>query len=252
MTDNKVLDVTSVSFSYGSKAVLRDVSMSLQSGRYYALLGPNGAGKSTLFSLITQLLPFAHGRICVAGVDVTAQPRRALAKMGIVFQQSTLDLDLTVDQNLAYHASLHGMNKTQRAKRIGAELARFHLTEKRHDKVRTLNGGHRRRVEIARALLHEPAILLLDEASVGLDQQSRDAINQHIRQLCRQQNITVLSSTHLIDEVTLDDELIVITQGEIKLQQNCAEALTASGVSNVQDLYKQYNSAVPSLSVNSQ
>jgi ABC-2 type transport system ATP-binding protein len=133
----------------------------------------------------------------------------------VVFQQSTLDLDLSVEQNLRYHAALHGMSRRQTGLRVDAELARQALTERRRERVRELNGGHRRRVEIARALLHEPRLLLLDEASVGLDPASRLALNQHIRSLCREQNISVLWTTHLLDEVQPSDDLLILHQGRL-------------------------------------
>jgi ABC-2 type transport system ATP-binding protein len=135
--------------------------------------------------------------------------------LGVVFQQSTLDLDLSVEQNLRYHAALHGLGRRQTALRVDAELARQGLTERRGERVRELNGGHRRRVEIARALLHEPRLLLLDEASAGLDPASRLALNQHIRSLCREQQISVLWTTHLLDEVQAGDDLLILHQGRL-------------------------------------
>jgi ABC-2 type transport system ATP-binding protein len=135
--------------------------------------------------------------------------------LGVVFQQSTLDLDLSVEQNLRYHAALHGLSRRQTALRVDAELARQALTERRRERVRELNGGHRRRVEIARALLHEPRLLLLDEASVGLDPASRLALNQHIRSLCREEHISVLWTTHLLDEVQPSDDLLILHQGRL-------------------------------------
>ena len=159
----------------------------------------------------------------------------------MVFQQPTLDLDLSVEQNLAYHASLHGLSSAYTKQRINEELQRFALSERRKDKVRSLNGGHRRRVEIARALLHEPAILLLDEATVGLDQSTRDTINDHLRQLCNDSGITILSSTHLIDEVRPNDELIVLIKGQIQLQQRCEEAMQALQLDSVQALYRHFH-----------
>ena len=156
-----------------------------------------------------------------------------------MFQQPTLDLDLTVSQNLQYHASLQGMSGTITRQRIEEELARFGLADRAKDKVRALNGGHRRRVEIARALLHKPKLLLLDEATVGLDQNTRDAMNTHLRALCDSEGITILSSTHLIDEVKPNDELIVLLAGQVKLQQRCEEAMKSLGVETVQQLYRQ-------------
>lgn len=209
------LDVSDLSFAYGPKQALREVSFSLAPGRFAALLGPNGAGKSTLIALLTRLYDLQTGDIRVGGHSLRDAPRKALKQLGVVFQQSTLDLDLNVEQNLRYHAALHGLSRRQSALRVDAELARQGLAERRRERVRELNGGHRRRVEIARALLHDPRLLLLDEASAGLDPASRLALNQHLRSLCREQGITVLWTTHLLDEVLPDDTLMILHQGRL-------------------------------------
>ncbi|MAD09552.1 ATP-binding cassette domain-containing protein [uncultured Alteromonas sp.] len=236
-----VLAVEQLGFSYGAKQALSEVTFSLSAGSYYALLGPNGAGKSTLFSILCQLLQPQSGSVTVNGISAAKKPRQVLKQVGMVFQQPTLDLDLSVEQNLAYHASLHGLSNAYTKQRINEELQRFALSERRKDKVRSLNGGHRRRVEIARALLHQPAILLLDEATVGLDQSTRDTINEHLRQLCSDSGITILSSTHLIDEIRPNDELIVLIKGQIQLQQRCEEAMQALQLDSVQALYRHFH-----------
>ncbi|WLH77490.1 ABC transporter ATP-binding protein [Pseudomonas sp. FP2335] len=209
------LDASAISFSYGARQALREVSFSLAPGRFAALLGPNGAGKSTLIALLTRLYDLQSGDIRVGGHSLREAPREALRQLGVVFQQSTLDLDLSVEQNLRYHAALHGLSRRQTELRVEAELARQALGERRREKVRELNGGHRRRVEIARALLHEPRLLLLDEASVGLDPASRLALNQHVRTLCLEQGISVLWTTHLLDEVQADDALMILHRGRL-------------------------------------
>ncbi|MBW8353253.1 MAG: ATP-binding cassette domain-containing protein [Pseudomonas sp.] len=209
------LEVSQLSFAYGPRQALDQVSLSLAPGRFAALLGPNGAGKSTLIALLTRLYDLQQGDIRVGGCSLRNAARAALRQLGVVFQQSTLDLDLSVEQNLHYHAALHGLSRRQGQARIDAELARQGLSERRRDSVRTLNGGHRRRVEIARALLHEPRLLLLDEASAGLDPASRLALNRHIRQLCQEQRLSVLWTTHLLDEVQADDQLLILYQGRL-------------------------------------
>ncbi|MFJ2450104.1 ABC transporter ATP-binding protein [Pseudomonas protegens] len=209
------LDVSQLSFAYGPRQALDQVSLSLAPGRFAALLGPNGAGKSTLIALLTRLYDLQQGDIRVGGCSLRNAARAALRQLGVVFQQSTLDLDLSVEQNLHYHAALHGLSRRQGQARIDAELARQGLSERRRDSVRALNGGHRRRVEIARALLHEPRLLLLDEASAGLDPASRLALNRHIRQLCQEQRLSVLWTTHLLDEVQADDQLLILHQGRL-------------------------------------
>ncbi|AAY91481.1 ATP-binding cassette domain-containing protein [Pseudomonas protegens] len=209
------LEVSQLSFAYGPRQALDQVSLSLAPGRFAALLGPNGAGKSTLIALLTRLYDLQQGDIRVGGCSLRNAARAALRQLGVVFQQSTLDLDLSVEQNLHYHAALHGLSRRQGQARIDAELARQGLSERRRDSVRALNGGHRRRVEIARALLHEPRLLLLDEASAGLDPASRLALNRHIRQLCQERRLSVLWTTHLLDEVQADDQLLILHQGRL-------------------------------------
>jgi len=209
------LQVSDLSFAYGAREVLRGVSFSLAPSRFAALLGPNGAGKSTLIALLTRLYDLQKGEVHMGEHSLRQSPRPALRQMGVVFQQSTLDLDLSVEQNLRYHAALHGLARREVSERVALELDRQGLTERRRERVRALNGGHRRRVEIARALLHQPRLLLLDEASVGLDPASRLALNAHVRNLCRDQGISVLWATHLLDEVHPDDDLLILHQGRL-------------------------------------
>ncbi len=208
------LSVKGLSFDYGSKQALRDVSFDVPGGTFCALLGPNGAGKSTLISLLTRLLVVPDGKICVAGHDLRRAPRAALGELGVVFQQPTLDLSLTVRQNLAYFAALHGLPRAGLHKRIDAALDRLGMAERANEKARALNGGHRRRMELARALLHEPKVLLLDEPTVGLDAAARSAITSHVHDLAAD-GLCVLWTTHLTDEVRDTDHLLVLHQGQI-------------------------------------
>ena len=217
-----------LSFTYGKKSALNNVNLSLSSG-FNVLLGPNGAGKSTLFSLLTGLRQTAQGTIEINEKELHQNKSKIMSQMGVVFQQSTLDLDLSVKQNLFYYASLYGIAPKKALQNIELILEQLNLTERLDDKVRTLNGGHRRRVEIARALIHQPKILLLDEATVGLDVDSRLLIISYVRSLCAEQDICVLWTTHLMDEVQPDDQLIIINKGEIQAQAKSSQ------------LYEQYN-----------
>lgn len=218
-----LVEIQDISFSYpasssakkGPKHALKDISFNLYPGQFHALLGPNGAGKSTLFSLISRLFSLQQGDIRLNGISLKQAPSQVLASIGMVFQQSTLDLDLTVAENLHYHASLHGMSRRARQPRIDHELARMHMSDAAHKKVRALNGGHRRRVEIARALLHEPQLLLLDEATVGLDPQTRRDINQHVRDLCHTRQVAVLWATHLIEEIQAHDTIALLHKSQL-------------------------------------
>ncbi|GGE54759.1 ABC transporter ATP-binding protein [Actibacterium pelagium] len=216
------LHVEKLSYRYGAKQALKQVSFGVSPGQFCALLGPNGAGKSTLFSLLTRLFTTPDGQITIAGHDLRREPRKALAKIGVVFQQSTLDLDLTVHRNLTYFAALHGLSGREAAKRIDAALDRLNMSERRHERARDLNGGHRRRTEIARCLIHDPAVLLLDEPTVGLDAATRRAITDHVHDLSENDGLTVLWATHLADEVRDTDQLVVLHHGEILANNSCA------------------------------
>ena len=237
MMDKNALEVKDLSFSYGKKKALELVDFSVKQGECTILLGPNGAGKSTLFSLITRLYDSRQGSINLCGFDIRKQTRMALARLGVVFQQTTLDLDLSVMQNLRYHTALHGIGRKQAKRRIQVELERFDMFERRSENVRRLNGGHRRRVEIARALLHQPSVLLLDEPTVGLDVPSRRAIVEHVHRLSAENNIAVLWATHLIDEIAASDHLVILHNGSVRAKGRVDEVLEYSGATDINDAF---------------
>jgi ABC-2 type transport system ATP-binding protein len=203
------LSISGLSYQYGAKVALEDVGFDVSQGKFCALLGPNGAGKSTLFNLLTRLMIPRSGTIRIAGHDMATDPRKALSHLGIVFQQTTLDLDLTVRQNLRYFAALHGMSGRKADVAIDAALDRLDMRARDSEKARSLNGGHKRRTEIARSLLHSPSVLLLDEPTVGLDAASRHAITAHVHDLA-DEGTCVLWATHLTDEVLPDDRLVIL------------------------------------------
>jgi ABC-2 type transport system ATP-binding protein len=235
--DAPALEVSGLSHAFGQRKVLSDIGFSLRRGEFTALLGLNGAGKTTLFSLISRLYDHRTGEIRIFDVAMRDVPSRALSRMGIVFQQPTLDLDLTVEQNLLYHGALHGLSRREARARIAREAVRLELDERRHDKVRQLSGGQRRRVEIARALLHDPELLLLDEPTVGLDVTSRQFLIDHVRGLCRDRGIAVLWATHLIDEVDEKARVIVLHRGRVLAQGPVTEVLAAAGAGTVREAF---------------
>jgi ABC-2 type transport system ATP-binding protein len=228
-----VLTVKGVSYWYGSKQALHDVSFDVYPGRVTALLGPNGAGKTTLFSLITRLFDAPSGRIEICGRSASERGSKALAPLGVVFQQPTLDLDLTVRQNLRYFAALRGLKRNDTDERMLKALKALDMDERIGERVRSLNGGHRRRVEIARSLLHSPQLLLLDEPTIGLDVPTRTAIVRHIHELARRDNIGVLWATHLFDEVEPDDDLLVLDRGRIVARGTARDVVAETGAKDL-------------------
>ena len=209
-----ILELKNVDFSYGKKQVLTNVALNIKEGTFSVLLGLNGAGKSTLFSLVTRLLNLQSGEIFINGFSIQDYSN-ALKDIGIVFQEPTLDLDLTVKQNLYYYGSLKGLGFKETILSINDEIEKLELLDVMDTTVRNLNGGHRRRVEILRALINKPKLLLLDEATVGLDLKSRFDILAYVRDLVQTKNISVLWITHLFDEVILEDNLSIIKAGQI-------------------------------------
>ncbi|MXQ12064.1 ABC transporter ATP-binding protein [Microvirga makkahensis] len=215
MSAADALRVENVSHWFGVRQVLSEVSFRVPQGQFVALLGPNGAGKTTLFAIIARLYHSRTGAVRVFERDMQREPSRALADLGIVFQARTLDPDLTIGQNLVYHAALHGIVKRHAVERSAALLARVGLADRMDDKVRTLSGGQARRVEIARALIHQPRLLLLDEPTVGLDMASRSDIVADIRALVREEGLSVLWATHILDEIEPDDGVVVLHEGQV-------------------------------------
>lgn len=227
------LSVAGVTHAFGSKKALDDVSLEAPAGVFTALVGQNGAGKTTLFSLITRLYDNRTGSIRVLGHDVRRDPAGALSRLGVVFQSRTLDLELTVQQNLLYHAALHGIGRRDAKDRAAAALSRVNLADRAKDKVRALSGGQMRRVEIARALLHGPAFLLLDEPTTGLDIGSRRTLLDEVRRLIEEDGIGVLWATHLTDEIAAADRVVVLHKGKVLARGAPRELCAGAGTEDV-------------------
>jgi ABC-2 type transport system ATP-binding protein len=237
------LSIDGVSHAYGARRALIDVSFAVAPASFTALLGLNGAGKSTLFSLVTRLFGIQRGRIAIFGHDIGAAPSEALRLLGVVFQPRTLDLDLSVRQNLLYHAALHGIARREADARSHDVLARIGLAERAGSKVRDLSGGQMRRLEIARALLHRPRLLLLDEATVGLDVKARADILHHVRDLVSEQGIGVLWATHLFDEIVATDDLVVLHEGRVLARGQVARVIDDAGAQDVNAAFAKLTAA---------
>ena len=222
----EVLTVDELSYDYGATKALDLVSFSVSVGEFTVLLGPNGAGKTTLFSLITGLYYSRRGRISICGYTMQKQPAKALLQLGVVFQQRSLDMDLSVRQNLKYSAHLYGLSSQEGMKRANEELERIAMVEQIDTKIRYLSGGQVRRVEIARALINRPQLLILDEPTVGLDAQSRALILKHVRSLCAE-GLSVLWTTHLLDEVQPEDSMLILKKGKVTMRGS-AKQLTGT------------------------
>jgi ABC-2 type transport system ATP-binding protein len=237
MSDIRLLQVEGASKAYGSRKALDGVSLSVDAGEFVALLGPNGAGKTTLFQLVTGLFVPDGGSIRIGGQDIRRHPVGVLARLGVVFQQSTLDLDLTVRGNLRFHARLHGMSGRFADTRIQEELSRLGLTADGGRACRTLSGGNRRRVELARALLHDPRLLLMDEPTVGLDPGSRRSLLDYVHALCREEDLGVLWATHLVDEAEGADRVVVLHQGRLLCEGPPGELTEKTGKPTLADAF---------------
>jgi ABC-2 type transport system ATP-binding protein len=242
-TATPALSISGISHSYGARRALIDIDFNVAPASFTALLGLNGAGKSTLFSLITRLFGIQSGHISIFGHDIGHAPGEALRLLGVVFQPRTLDLDLSLMQNLLYHAALHGIGRRDARSRAEEMLARIGLADRTASKVRDLSGGQMRRLEIARALLHRPRLLLLDEATVGLDVKARSDILSHVRQLVTEQGIGVLWATHLFDEIATSDNLVILHQGRMLARGAVGDVLSDAGAQDVNSAFMRLTGA---------
>jgi len=237
------LAVAGVSHSYGARRALQDVSLTVPQARFTALLGLNGAGKTTLFSLVTRLYDTKVGSISVLGHRVDREPGEALRLLGVAFQARTLDLDLSVRDNLLYHAALHGIGGREARVRAREVLQDVEMSDRARDAARKLSGGQMRRVEIARALLHRPRLLVLDEPTVGLDIASKLAIVSQVRFLVRERGVAVLWATHLLDEVEASDEVAILHKGRSLAQGNVADVVARTGAADLRGAFTRLTGA---------
>lgn len=220
-----VLRASGLRKSYGARPALRGVDLEVQAGQFVALLGPNGAGKSTLVQVLSGLFVADQGALHLLGHDMRSHAVQALRGLGVVFQQTALDLDLSVRANLLFHTDLHGLPRALAQVRIEEGLDRHGLSAQAGQAVRTLSGGNRRKVELIRALLHRPRFLLMDEATVGLDTASRHALLRSVYDMTRSEGLAVLWTTHLVEEVADADRLVVLRQGEVVFDATPPELL---------------------------
>jgi ABC-2 type transport system ATP-binding protein len=210
-----MLRTTDLTKRYGTRTALQSLSLHIPAGQFVALLGPNGAGKSTLFQVLTGMFAADAGEVEVAGHSLRRAATQALRHIGVVFQQISLDLDLSIRRNLLFQADLHGLPRRVANERIAAACASLNIDADLDRKVRELSGGNRRKVELARAGLHRPAVLLMDEATVGLDPKSRQDLLAALRADVRERGVCVLWATHRVEEAEQADRVLVLHKGAL-------------------------------------
>ncbi len=215
MSNTQAIDIQGLSHRYGDRAALSEISFAVSSGEIFGLLGPNGGGKTTLFRLLSTLLPIQSGSARILGCDISAQQSMVRTLIGVVFQSPSLDRMLTVGENLRHQGHLYGLRGATLRQRINEQLDRLGLSDRAGDRVASLSGGLQRRVEIAKGLLHHPRLLLLDEPSTGLDPGARDDLWRYLRELRDGGDVTVLVTTHLMEEAENCERLAILDQGRL-------------------------------------
>jgi ABC-2 type transport system ATP-binding protein len=236
MSDNRssAITIAHLTKKFGDFTALHDVSLDIKEGEIFGLLGPNGAGKTTMISILATLNKPTSGSASILGLDVSTQSEAVRKKIGIVFQDPSLDLDLTARENLDFHARLYGISPAEKEAKIDQVMKVVDLSDKADNPVKSFSGGMKRRLEIARSMLHTPRIIFLDEPTLGLDVQTRRKLWEYIRQLSAAHNITVILTTHYLEEAdALCDRIAIIDQGEIKALDTPAKLKSKLGGDSV-------------------
>jgi ABC-2 type transport system ATP-binding protein len=215
MTSASAIEIAHLSHRYGDHEAVRDLSFSIAAGEIFALLGPNGSGKTTLFRVLSTLIPIQQGDVRILGFDLRQEPAAIRRQLGIVFQAPSLDKKLTVLENMLHGGRLYGLGGSQLRTRVDEMLARLGLADRQRDLVEQLSGGLRRRVELAKGMLHRPRLLLLDEPSTGLDPGARSDLWQYFAQIRAEDGVTVVLTTHLLEEAERADRIAIMHRGEL-------------------------------------
>jgi ABC-2 type transport system ATP-binding protein len=240
----RVIEVHALSKVFGDPqsdeavSAVQDVSFSVKAGEIFAFLGPNGAGKTTTIQMLTTLLSPTSGTVRIDGLDPAAKPLEARKRFGIVFQDPSVDGELTAYENMELHGVLYRMPRKLRAERIAALLKLFELWDRRDSLVKTFSGGMRRRLEIARGLLHTPKILFLDEPTLGLDPQSRNQLWTHVKRLNADEGVTVFLTTHYMEEAEKTAQRVaIIDHGRIVAQGTAQELREQTGADSLEGAF---------------
>ncbi len=215
MPAQSAIHIEHLAHRYGEHVAIHDLSISVSVGEIFVLLGPNGSGKTTLFRVLSTLIPLQQGEVQILGNDLRRQADAIRAELGVVFQAPSVDKKLTVAENITHYGRLYGLGGSALKTRTAEMLGRLRLADRRNDKVETLSGGLRRRVELAQSMLHRPKLLLLDEPSTGLDPGARSDVWQYLEQIRREEGVTVVLTTHLLEEAARADRIAIMHQGEL-------------------------------------
>lgn len=235
---NPAISATNVVKNFGDIKAVDDISFDVKSGEIFAFLGPNGAGKSTTISMLTTMLRPTSGKLVMNGHDVTRDPSSVRKSFGIVFQDPAVEEELTAWENMELHAVLYGIPKKEQAKRIEDMLQLVDLWDRRDSMVKTYSGGMRRRLEIARGLLHHPKILFLDEPTLGLDTQTRRLLWDYVEKLSRREGMTIFFTTHYLEEAEeVAERIAIIDHGKIVATGTSRELAKQTGTKTLEDAY---------------
>jgi ABC-2 type transport system ATP-binding protein len=234
----EIIAVEALTKVFSAFVAVDHISFAVKKGEIFAFLGPNGAGKSTTIKMLTTLLHPSGGRILMSGFDPVISPHKVRQTFGIVFQDPSLDEELTAFENMEYHGILYNIPRETRRQRIGELLGIVELWDRRDDFVKNFSGGMKRRLEIARGLLHHPVILFLDEPTLGLDPQTRNLIWNYIRELNRSHGVTVFFTTHYMEEAErVAGRIAIIDHGRIIVQGSPGELKTRTGADSLEDAF---------------
>jgi ABC-2 type transport system ATP-binding protein len=229
------IEIHGLSRSFGAFKAVDNLDLCVEAGGVFAFLGPNGAGKTTTIKMLTTLLAPSAGSLKLCGFDVVKDPRAARRCFGIVFQDPSVDDELTAAENMDLHGAMYGLSKAVRRKKTEELLAMVELWDRRADPVKRFSGGMKRRLEIARALMHEPRVLFLDEPTVGLDPQTRQHLWDYVGKLCRKSGTTVFLTTHYLEEAEkVAGRIAVIDRGKLVAQGTSAELRKATGTKSLE------------------
>jgi ABC-2 type transport system ATP-binding protein len=215
MSNLPAVDVSHLAYRYGEHAAIRDLSLAVAEREIFAVLGPNGSGKTTLFRVLSTLIPLQEGEVRILGHDLRREAAAIRAQLGVVFQAPSVDKKLTVEENLIHHGRLYGLGGQELRSRADEMLSRLGLADRRRDLVDKLSGGLRRRVELATGMLHRPRLLLLDEPSTGLDPGARSDLWQYLERVRENDGVTIVLTTHLLDEAERADRIAIMHKGEL-------------------------------------